>query len=633
MARIRRRDVAPPGPAGEEFPDALREAVSRAPTGPGCYIWKDESGTVLYVGKAQALKTRVKSYLRPEHVRTHHLMSQARALEWITTDTAAEALVLEANLIKKHKPRYNVQLKDDKRYPYICVSMSEPYPRIFITRQIRDDGNRYFGPFADVRSARDTLSLIHKIFPIRKTALKLPLKKPQRPCMNYFIKRCLAPCRGDIPTDEYARIVDEILLFLQGRREILETRVAERMARYSKEQQYEKAAVYRDVLVSVRRTAEKQNVMNPAGGDEDIIGCAVSGDTAQIVVLEIRDGRLLGRKSFPLVGTQDAPEEEILSAFLRDYCLLAESIPDRILIPRVPPDRRDLAAIMSERTERTIRILHPQAPDKRALLKMAARNAELLLKERLLAVRMRDRRDALEQLKEMLSLTELPGVIECYDISHFQGAEPVASGIMFVDGHPHKPGYRTYAMRSIEGINDPAMIQEVIARRLQRLLNEDSALPDLFVVDGGPAQLAAACAAAQALGQPGQPFVALAKQREELYVPGNPAPLIFDPQSPGMRVLRHARDEAHRFGVAFHRKRRNRQTLRHLVEALPEIGPARKKALLIHLGGTRLEEATRADLLRVPGIGPLLSEKIVAFFSAPATGAKAGEGWKGARAT
>ena len=581
---------------------------------------------MLYVGKAQSLRPRVRSYLRPEHIRTQHLMVQARALEWITTDTAAEALVLEANLIKKHKPRYNVQLKDDKRYPHICVSMSEPYPRVFITRQVREDGNRYFGPFADVRSARDTLALIHKIFPIRKTPLTLPLKKPQRPCMNYFIKRCLAPCRGDISTDEYARIVDEILLFLQGRREILETRVAERMKRYSEEEQYEKAAVYRDVLVSVRRTSEKQNVMSPAGGDEDIIGFAVAGDTAQIVVLEIRDGRLLGRKSYPLVGTQDAPEEEILGAFLRDYCLRNEAIPDRILIPRLPSDRRDLAAIMSERTHRRIRLLRPRAPEKRALLRMAARNADLLLRERLLAVRLQDRRAALEQLKEMLGLPDVPGVIECYDISHFQGAEPVASGVMFVDGNPHKPGYRTYAMRSVPGINDPAMIQEVVARRLQRLINEESALPDLFVIDGGPTQLVAACTAAQALGLSDQAFVALAKAREELYVPGNPAPLYFDPQSAGMRVLRHVRDEAHRFAVAFHRKRRNRAALKHLVEALPDIGPVRKKALLEHLAGTKLESATEEQLLRVPGIGPRLAQRIVVFFAHGAPASQLGPG-------
>ncbi len=619
MARIRRGSTQPPedGSATEELGVALREAVSAAPALPGCYLWKSDAGDVLYVGKAQNLRARVKSYLRPEHIRTFHLMTQVRSLEWITTDTAAEALVLEANLIKKYKPRYNVQLKDDKRYPYICVSTSEPYPRVFITRQIRPDGNRYFGPFADVRSARDTLALIHKTFPIRKTPLKLPLRKPQRPCMNFFIKRCLAPCRGDIPVEEYARVVDEILLFLEGRREILEARVNEQMQRYSQEQQYEKAALFRDVLVSVRRTAERQSVMNPAGGDEDVIGWAAQGDTAQVVLLEIRDGRLLGRKSFPLVGAQDAREAEILGSFLRDYYLESEAVPERILVPRLPPERKELVQILGQQSGRRITIMRPQAPDKRALLRIAARNAELLLRERILAVRQRDRREGLDQLQQMLQLPEPPNVIECYDISHFQGAQPVASGVVFVDGNPHPSGYRTYSMRQ-EGINDPAMIQEVVARRLQRLINSDAALPDLFVIDGGSAQLAAACAAAQALGLDGQAFVALAKQREELYVPGQAAPLHFDPESPGMRILRHARDEAHRFGLGFHRKRRNRQTLRHLVDSLPEIGPARRRALLAHLDGTRVEEASREELERVPGIGRRLAERIVAHFATAA---------------
>ncbi len=597
--------------AQNEIPaEAIPDLVARAPTTPGCYLWKDARERVLYVGKAVNLRARLRNYLRPEHERTAALMVQAENLEWITTETGSEALVLEANLIKKHKPRYNVQLKDDKRYPYICVSTGEPYPRVFITRTIRDDGHRYVGPYTDVRATRNTLSLIHKIFPIRKTPLKLPLKKPQRPCMNFHIKRCLGPCRGNVPQEEYAKLVDEILLFLEGRREILENIITTRMGEYSQVMDYERAAIYRDMLSNIRRATERQSVMSPAGGDEDIIAFARRDDHGQIVLMEVRDGRLLGRKSFPLVGVQDAPEPEILTSFLRDYYLNAEFIPARIITPVVIKDKRELLEYIRERTDRTVRITTTAKPEQKAMLRMAGKNAELLMSERLLAVRLRDRKGALEELKNMLKLPEEPQVIECYDISHFQGSQPVASGVMFVDGHPKPSGYRHYNMKTVKGINDPAMIQEAVARRIQRLRNEDKALPDLMVIDGGSTQLKAACEAAAALDAGDLPIIGLAKQREELYFPGDESPHGFDPDSPAMRLLRHLRDEAHRFGITHHRKKRNRATMKHVVEQIPDIGPERRKALLKHFTDKKMEEATPAELEQVPGIGRRLAAKI-----------------------
>lgn len=592
----------------------LNEAVARAPQTPGCYLWKDGGGDILYVGKAIRLRSRLKSYLNPADERTDMLMRQVRELEWITTATGSEALILEANLIKEHRPRFNVRLKDDKSYPYLCVSTGEAFPRLFITREIRRDGHRYFGPYSDVRAVRNTLALLHRIFPIRKTPLRLPLKKPRRPCMNYHIGRCLGPCRGDVTPDDYRPLIEEIILFLEGKREILENRISQRMTDFSGEQNYEKAALYRDMLFNVRRVTERQSVMNPEGGDEDLVAFAVHNDEGQIVVLEVRDGRLLGRKSFPLVGTQKGDEQEILSSFLRDYYPQADELPARIILPVVLRDRREFLEYFEKKRKRRIRLLAARSPRQRGMIALAEKNAALLLKERLLTVRLRDRRLALEELATILKLERPPEIIECYDISHTQGTAPVAAGVMFVDGNPHRSGYRRYAIKYTTGIDDPAMIEEVIVRRLQRLAGSDTAFPDLIVIDGGRTQLEAACRAAQALEGENIPIIALAKKFEEIYLPGAEIPLRIDSSTPALKMLRHIRDEAHRYGLAYHRRRRNIRTMEHMVEKIPDIGPRRRRALLHHFQDRKISQASAEELASVPGIGDQLAGRIVDFF-------------------
>ena len=611
----------------------LRRLVARAPTSPGCYLWKNERNEILYIGKAVNLRSRLRNYVSGsfEHGRTYWLMQLARSFETILTETEKEALILEANLVKKIQPRFNVRLKDDKRYPYICVSLSEPFPQIFITRTIREDGNAYFGPYTDVRATRNMIALIHKIFPIRKVQQKLPLKKPGRPCMNFHIKRCLGPCQGTVPEAEYRKIVDEIVLFLEGKREILENIVITRMREYSENEEYETAAIYRDMLANIRSATESQNVVQtgPAGAtaeNQDILALARRDDHGQIALLEIRGGRLLGRKSFPLQGLQgvgenaDADDAEVIEAFLRDYYLGQGQLPSRIILPVNIKGRRVFEAALKDRAERRILVGPSRAPQIKSLMRIATRNAELLLSERLLATRMRDREKALADLQEMFGLPAPPAVMECYDISHFQGSETVASGILFVDGAPHKAGYRHYRIRSLEksgDINDPASIREAVARRLQRLLNENRTLPDLILIDGGATQLHAACEAAAALGAGELPIVSLAKQREEIYLPGETIPRTFDPNRSGMRVLRQMRDEAHRFAITHHRSSRNKQTLRHVLDGVPDIGPARKKALLKHFAGERpITEATVAELSEVAGIGPELARKIRDYLDA-----------------
>lgn len=602
--------------------EEIREAVARSPTSPGCYIWKDESGEILYVGKAVQLRSRLKSYLRPEADKTILLMERAHSLEWISTDTGREALILEATLVKKFQPRFNVRLKDDKRYPWICVSSSEMYPQVFITRHPRSNGDHFYGPYTDVRATRNTLALIHKIFPVRKVRQTLPQPRPKRPCMNFHIGRCLGPCQGNVDPAEYGKLVEQIRLFLEGRTEILESLVVRRMEEASANMQYEQAAMFRDILANIRRATERQIVVGPGSSDEDVLAFARRGDDGQIVVFEMREGKLAGRKSFPLKGVEDTPLEEVFASFIRDYYLPASLRPSRILVEVTPEGKRELEESL-EAAGRAARISKPRDEFKR-LAKLAARNAELLLRERLLAAKSKDQKAALKQIQEMFSLPEIPRIMECYDISHLQGTETIASGVRFIDGQPSNKDYRTYRIRTVQGIDDPASIAEAIARRLQRLLAEDSPLPHLIVIDGGYTQLSAACETAAALGAGSLPMVGLAKQREEIYYPGEQTPRHFDPQSAGMRLLRHMRDEAHRFGITAHRKSRNRVLLRHAALSVPDIGPARLKALLQNLDTKPIDQATEAELAQVPGIGPALARKLHAHFAQ--SSAPAGEG-------
>lgn len=588
----------------------IASAVKRAPTSPGCYLWKSEKNETLYVGKANNLRLRLKSYLRPDTAKTHLLMRDAKGLEWITTGSATEALLLEANLVKKYNPRYNVRLKDDKRYPFICISTSETYPRIFLTRDTRNTKNRYFGPYTDVQATRNTIALIQKIFPIRKVKQTLPLKTPARPCMNFHIGRCLGPCQGNVSVEEYGAMIDEITLFLEGKREILENLILTRMHAYSEKMNFERAALYRDMLLQIRKITERQSVMGPGTEDEDLIAMARHDDRGQIVVFEIRSGRLIGRKSFPLMGMTESEPAEVYASFIRDYYLSANFVPLRILSPEKIRERSELEKCLSERSEHRVKLSSPRTPELRSLLKMAQHNAELLLKERLLATKVRERSEALETLQKFLKLPELPTVIECYDISHFQGSEPVGSGVQFVDGNPNPRGYRHYKIKHVTGINDPAMIEEVIARRIQRLLNEEKALPDLIVIDGGSTQLTAALRAAESLGASTLPMIGLAKKHEEIYLPGKREPVQLDPDSPPMLLLRHLRDEAHRFGITHNRKRVAQKAMRSFIDEIPGIGPVRRRALLRHFRDVGIENTTPEELMKIEGIHSDLAHKI-----------------------
>ncbi|PJE04632.1 MAG: excinuclease ABC subunit C [Leptospira sp.] len=595
----------------------ILEKIKNLSDEPGCYLWKDAKGEVIYVGKAIRLANRIKSYLNPNvaEVKTRHLQIEIADLDWIVTETEVEALILESTLIKKYNPKYNVRLKDDKRYPFICVSTSEAYPMVFLTRRPRPNGDRYFGPYADPRVARDALQIIHKIFPIRKTKLKLPLAKPQRPCMNFHIKRCLGPCQGNVSEDTYKEMIDRVIQFLEGKKDVLIDNLKSRMMDYSDKMDFESAAHYRDILSRVEKVRERQTVVSVEGGDEDIVSFAKRDNEGQIVLLEVRSGRLEAKKTFPFTGLNDSSNQELLEAFLRDYYLNANFVPRTIYLPEVVKDGvQALMEYLQDQLGFMPKIKIPAQGKKRSLINIGQKNAELALTERLLATKLRDQSTALQELKDNLKLKEIPQVIECYDISHIQGFEPVASGVMFVDGKPYKPGYRHYKIRGHEGINDPGMMHEVIGRRLQRLLNEEETLPDLIVIDGGPTQLNRACEIALALEIPNLPFIGLAKKREEIYFPGEKEPYTFPINSPGMRLLRNLRDEAHRFGVTYHRLRRIKAELKTLLDEIPDIGAVRRRSILKYFQGRKkIQDAKWEELVRIDGIGEATAHKIINY--------------------
>ncbi|TGL59706.1 excinuclease ABC subunit UvrC [Leptospira ognonensis] len=593
---------------------SIQEKIKNLGAVPGCYLWKNQKGDVIYVGKAIKLESRIRSYLNPNHPdrKTRSLFIEIQDLDWIVTRTESEALILEATLIKKYNPKFNVRLKDDKKFPFICISLSEPYPMVFLTRKVRDNGDRYFGPFTDVRAARDTLELIHQIFPVRKTKLKLPLAKPGRPCLNFHMHRCLGPCQGNVSMDIYNELIQEIISFLEGKKEGLVQSLKKSMIVASEKLEYERAGFIKKKIDQINQIRERQTVVSLDGGEEDVIAFARRDNEGQVVVLEVRGGRLENKKSFPITGLEMSTEEEIIQAFLRDYYLNISLLPNQIILPKTAKGNYDaVLAAIHEQCNILPKLKFPESGQKKSLLRLAEKNAELSLTERILATKLKDQTVAMKEIQEKLKLNHLPRVIECYDISHFQGSSPVASGVMFVEGKPYKPGYRHYKIRGYEGINDPGMMHEVIARRLSHLVNEEEPLPDLIVIDGGPTQLTRAAEAAIALDLGSIPMIGLAKKREEIFFPGEKDPYTFDIHSPMMRLIRSVRDEAHRFGVSYHRVLRKKKTLQSVLDDIADIGSVRRKELLRYFQGKKkVQDAKLSELRLVPGIGEKLAEKI-----------------------
>lgn len=595
--------------------DAIKETLAVLPNAPGVYIMHDASGKVIYVGKAVILKNRVRSYFRPASQvspKVRAINAHVASIETIVTASEMEALILECNLIKKYRPRYNIDLKDDKTYPYLKITVGEAYPRMVLTRRVLKDGARYYGPFADAGALRDTMKLIRTMFPLRHCR-NLNAK---RPCLQYHLHRCLAPCTGKVPVSEYRQMVDAVLLLLDGKVTQLEKDLTAKMQQASDNLEFEAAARYRDSLLSLRKLAEKQKATTESG-DRDVVGLAMDDSGVCVQVFFIRSGKILGRDSFFLDQEIGEPDGEVLGDFLKQYYHENHRPPREILVSAelADSDRTLLGQWLSSLCEKPVNLLVPQRGLKHDLVLMAVDNAKKNLEERLRRGHASGQTglDAAEQLQKALGLAKPLERMDCFDISHNQGRETVASMVVFRDGVPSKKDYRRYKLRSTEGKPDDfKSMQEVVYRRYRDL--ED--LPSLIIIDGGKGQLSSACEVIRGLGITPEevPVIGLAKREEEIFKEGAHTSILLDKMSPALHLIQHIRDEAHRFAITYHRKRLGKRNLVSVLDHLEGLGPKRRAALWKRFGSLdAMRQASVEDLAAVDTMNRTVAERVHTF--------------------
>jgi excinuclease ABC subunit C len=593
----------------------LKEKAAAFPDSPGVYFMKNARGKVLYVGKAKDLSARIRSYLQSPgalDAKTASLMRAAETVDYIATDTEVEALVLECTLIKEHRPRYNIRLKDDKRYPYLKLTRQEPFPRLYLVRRIENDGAEYFGPFTDTNAVRRTLRTIRTIFPLRDCRERRPGRIGGRECLNFHIGRCRAPCTGRIDETDYREIVDEVRLFLKGKSHRLGESIRERMWRLSRMKRYEEAAAARDQAAAYEKISERQRASIPLGADEDFVALAREGDRSCGAVLKVRDGAIHGRESFFVPAPAAEPETRVFEAFFELYYHGATDVPPRIYAQASFSDERLVERWLGAKRGGRVRVSVPRRGEKKALLRLARKNAALQLasETRSPAAAV----PALAELKEALGLASTPTVIEAFDISNIQGTDAVGSLAAFERGAPRRSRYRRFRIRGVRGSDDYAMMREVLSRRLARLRDGAERPPDLIVIDGGKGHLAAARGAMEDLGVPAIPIIALAKRNEEIFTVGSGDAIVLPRRSAALRLLQRLRDEAHRFAVEYHRKLRGRGVSRSGLDEIPGIGEKRKTALLASFGSMEaIRKAQASQIAEVPGIGIKIAERIYEF--------------------
>jgi excinuclease ABC subunit C len=602
-----------------QAPATVLAKVPHLPETPGVYLWKDAEGNVLYVGKAKRLRSRVRSYFAADHtgsVKTQALVRLIEDVDTIVVPDESHALILENTLIKEHRPRFNISLRDDKSYPYIKVTVAEPLPRVIVTRRWVDDGSRYFGPYTDVGAMRRALNVVNRIFTVRSCHYDLPDDAPERPCLDYHIGRCLAPCVALQSMTAYRMMIDEVILFLEGRTAEVIKRVRQRMQAASQAMDYERAAELRDALHHLDQMDEPTVVMRVEGGDQDAVGFARDGDDACVVVLRIRSGKLVARDQRFLEHVEGETDGAILEAFLAGPYLTGTDRAPELLIPLDFEDRALLEPSLG-----ATRIRIPQRGPRRELLDLAEQNARHLLEEFKLASSEAEERatNPVYELQRELGLTKVPRSLVCFDISTNHGTDTVASCVWFENGRPRRAEYRKFRIKTVEGSDDFASMREVVGRYFRRRIEEKKPLPDLVVVDGGRGQLSAA---QQALAEvPVElPLVSLAKKEEEVFIPGRLESLRLPRRSPALRLLQQARDEAHRFAITFNRVRRSARTVTSMLLELPGIGPKKRRALLSAFGSLEgVRTAAPEAIAAIPGFSLASANRLLEALREPAT--------------
>jgi excinuclease ABC subunit C len=614
-----------------KYPVTLREKLTILPDAPGCYLMKDADGRVIYVGKAKVLRNRVRSYFHKgaDHTRRiRRMVSEVQDLDWIVTDTELEALVLESNLIKKHRPTYNVKLRDDKSYPYIAITMSEEWPRVAYVRKLRmqpREKDKYFGPYTDTEAVHETLRLIRKIFRV-PCGFKRPEQSKGKACMYYHIGQCTGVCIGKISKAEYMGIIRDVMAFLEGRREELVDKLIKQMEQAAENLEFEKAARIRDQVQSIQTLIARQKVVSTALEDQDVIAIVTDDLNTIAEMFFIRGGKLIGQEHFMLENANDDDLAESLREFIQQYYNTAAYVPREVLL-NADIDEMDLIEDWLRQKRGTkVSLVSPKRGEKKQLVEMARKNAELVLKQLKLKMETDSERirEQLESLQDALGMHNLPRRIEAYDVSNIQGQYTVASLVVFENGQPNKAHYRKFKIKTTEGLpDDYASMKEVISRRLVGSLRRTQAfeeLPDLMLIDGGKGQLNAALDAFEDSKEfePGDELpvvIGLAKRNEEIIKPGNAEPILLPRSSKALHLLQRIRDEAHRFAITYHRAMRGKTMRASVLNDIPGIGPRRKKALMSHFGTVeRIKEATEEELASVPGMTRTAAQAVHAFF-------------------
>jgi excinuclease ABC subunit C len=611
-----------------EPPETVQRKLDNLPDKPGVYLMHNAKGQVIYVGKAVDLKSRVRSYFHAsaqEHPKTRRLVGEITDLEWIITDSEIEALILEANLIKRHRPRYNVRLKDDKRYPYLKIT-GGAFPKVVITRRMTRDGGQYFGPYTSTRALRETLDLLRRLFPYR-TCDRTITGADRRACLYHDLQLCPAPCIGAVDEAEYNETIDQLLRFMNGETEDVMVDLKAAIEEAATALKFERAAQLRDRFEGLKHVMKRQRIISTAATNQDVVALACDDGNACVEVFFVRNGKLLGREYFVMEGGGCDDEEEIMTAFLEQFYTDAAMVPPEILLPAQIAEAAVLEQWLRTKRGDVVYLTVPRNGPGRNLLDLASTNATETLRV-LQAEWEHDKHRserALNQLEEALNLPKAPVRMECYDISTTQGVEVVGSMVVFEHGVPKKSHYRRFKVRSVEGQDDFASMREVLSRRFARWKRFDdgeligtrgsqawSMLPDLLVVDGGKGQLSMAVEVLDAFDlRERVPAIGLAKRHEEIFKPNRPSPIRLNPSDPGILLLRRLRDEAHRFAVTYHRTRRRKRGLASQIDAIPGIGPVKRKALLKHFGSlNKIQKASMEALMEVPGISEVLAANI-----------------------